>query len=82
MKVKINSNGDVEYEWVKMGISDKGSGFYINSPGYHLLSKDSSNKIFAFKRPIYLDEPFPHHLEKCNELESTKLENKTTIGAN
>lgn len=81
MNVKMTTDGAVEYEWVKMGVSDKGSSFYLNSPGYHLLSKDSSNKIFAFKRPIYLDEPLPHHLERCTELESNKLENKT-MGVN
>lgn len=74
MNVKMTTDGAVEYEWVKTAISYKSSAFYTNSPGYKLLGKNDTNSIFAFKRPIYIDEPVPHHLEKCTGFEVNKLE--------
>lgn len=75
MNVKLNSEGSVLCQWVKMGINERSASFYHNSPGYYLISKDTNNKIFAFRRPMF-DEPLPHHLEVCNELETKKLEDK------
>lgn len=76
MKSLINQDGTAAYQWVKQAVNKRDDSYYAGSPGYHMIKKSSTGAIYAFRRPIDLENPLPHHLEVCTLYEIQKLDSK------
>ncbi len=64
-------------QWVKILVKTKGDmgweKYHSRTGNFKKLDGNDQYTLVAFRRPIYKDEPLPHHIEECNTYEIEKL---------